>query len=81
MPAQRPSAAFDPIPPDLDLARLAEETLNLKDVTAILYNIIDKHGMESLHLPVQLHLILNGKPLVIERFNNHLDITSFINDN
>ena len=77
MPAQRPSAAFDPIPPDLDLARLVEETPNFEYVTRISCDMIDEQGMESFDKLVLLHVILGGKPLVIEGFNNRLDEWTF----
>lgn len=77
MPAQRPSAAFDPIPPDLDLARLVEETPNFEYVTRISCDMIDEQGMETFDKLVLLHVILGGKPLVIEGFNNRLDEWTF----
>ena len=77
MPAQRPSAAFDPIPPDLDLARLVEETPNFEYVTRISCDMIDEQGLESFDKLVLLHVILGGKPLVIEGFNYRLDEWTF----
>ena len=77
MPAQRPSAAFDPIPPDLDLARMVEETPNFEYVTRISCDMIDEQGMESFDKLVLLHVILGGKPLVIEGFNYRLDEWTF----
>ena len=77
MPAQRPSAAFDPIPPDLDLARLVEETPNFEYVTRISCEMIEEQGLESFDKLVLLHVILGGKPLVIEGFNYRLDEWTF----
>lgn len=77
MPGKRPSAAFDPLPPDLDLARLVEETPNFEYVTRISCDMIDEQGMESFDKLVLLHVILGGKPLVIEGFNYRLDEWTF----
>ena len=77
MPGKRPSAAFDPIPPDFDLARLVEETPNFEYVTRISCDMIDEQGMESFDKLVLLHVILGGKPLVIEGFNYRLDEWTF----
>ncbi len=77
MPAQRPSAAFDPIPPDLDLPRLVEETPNFEYVTRISCDMIEEQGLESFDKLVLLHVILGGKPLVIEGFNYRLDEWTF----
>ena len=77
MPSQRPSAAFDPIPPDLDLPRLVEETPNFEYVTRISCEMIEEQGLESFDKLVLLHVILGGKPLVIEGFNYRLDEWTF----
>lgn len=77
MPSQRPSAAFDPIPPDLDLPRLVEETPNFEYVTRISCEMIEEQGIESFDKLVLLHVILGGKPLVIEGYNFRLDKWTF----
>ncbi|KAL6715061.1 hypothetical protein ACLMJK_007322 [Lecanora helva] len=79
MPAQRPSAAFDPIPPDLDLLQLVEETPNFEYVTRISCDMIAEQGLDSFDKLVLLHVILGGKPLVIEGFQNRLDGWTFTN--
>ena len=77
MPSQRPSAAFDPIPPDIDLAALVEETPNFEYVTRVPYEMIEQQGMEQFERLVLLHVILGGKPLVIEGFHQRLDEWTF----
>lgn len=77
MPSQRPSAAFDPIPPNLDLASLVEETSNFEYVARISCDMIDSQGIEALEKLVLLHVIIGGKPLVIEGFQHRLDEWTF----
>lgn len=77
MVAQRPSAAFDPIPPDLDLASLVEETSNFEYVTRISCDMIETQGLEAFDKLVLLHVILGGKPLVVEGFQHRLDEWTF----
>ncbi|KAL9127997.1 MAG: hypothetical protein Q9217_003223 [Psora testacea] len=77
MPSQRPSAAFDPIPPDLDLAALVEQTPNFEYVTRVSCDMIEAQSMEAFEKLVLLHVIIGGKPLVIEGFQNRLDEWTF----
>ena len=85
MVAQRPSAAFDPIPPDLDLASLVEENPNFEYVTRISCDMIETQGLEAFDKLVLLHVILGGKPLVVEGFQHRLDewtfTTQWLHDN
>ena len=77
MPSQRPSAAFDPIPPDLDLAALIEETPNFEYVTRVSCDMIEAQSMEAFEKLVLLHVIIGGKPLVIEGFQHRMDEWTF----
>ncbi len=77
MPSQRPCAAFEPISPDLDLAALVEATPNFEFVVRIHCDMIDHQGMESFEKLILLHVILGGKPLVIEGYQEHLDRWTF----
>lgn len=77
MPSQRPSATFQPIPPDLDLPQLVEETPNFEYVTRISCDMIEEQGLDSFDKLVLLHVILGGKPLVIEGFQSRLDEWTF----
>ena len=77
MPAQRPSASFEPIPPDLDLAALVEETPNFEYVVRISCDMIEQQGLEAFEKLVLLHVIIGGKPLVIEGFDKKLDGWTF----
>ena len=77
MPSQRPSAAFDPIPPDLDLAALVEETPNFEYVTRVSCDMIEAQGMEAFEKLLLLHVVIGGKPLVIDGFQHRLDEWTF----
>ena len=77
MPSQRPSAAFDPIPPDLDLAALVEETSNFEYVTRVSCEMIEQQSMDAFEKLVLLHVLLGGKPLVVDGFHNKLDKWTF----
>lgn len=77
MPSQRPSAAFDPIPPDLDLTALVEGTPNFEYVSRVSCDMIESQGVEQFERLVLLHVILGGKPLVIEGFQHQLDEWTF----
>ena len=77
MPSQRPSAAFDPIPPDLDLAALVEQTPNFEYVTRVSCDMIEAQSMEAFEKLVLLHVIIGGKPLVIEGFQHRMDEWTF----
>ena len=77
MPAQRPSASFDPIPPNLDLAALVENTPNFQYVDRISCDMLDQQGLEKFERLVLLQVILGGKPLVIEGFQHRLDEWTF----
>lgn len=77
MPSQRPRAAFEPIPPDLDLAALVEATPNFEYVVRIHCDMIDHQGMEKFEWLVLLHVILGGRPLVIEGCQARLDRWTF----
>ena len=72
-PARPPCAAFEPISPDLDLASLVESTPNFEFVVRIHCNAIDEQGIESFEKLVLLHVILGGKPLVIEGYQHRLE--------
>lgn len=73
MPAQRPCAAFEPISPDLDLPELVESTSNFEFVVRIHWSAIEEQGIEKFEKLVLLHVILEGKPLVIEGYNERLE--------
>ncbi|KAL9021320.1 MAG: hypothetical protein Q9185_001430 [Variospora sp. 1 TL-2023] len=77
MPASRRSAAFDPISPDLDLDALVQQTPNFEYVTRISCDMIETQGLEVFEKLVLIHVILGGKPLVIEGFHKRLDEWTF----
>ena len=79
MPAVRPSASFQPISPDLDLAALVEDTPNFEYVVRISCDMIEHQGHEAFEKLVLLHVIIGGKPLVIEGFQKRLDEWTFTN--
>lgn len=77
MPSQRPCAAFEPIPPDFDLAALVEATPNFEYVERIHCDMIDHQGIEDFEKLVMLHVIIGGKPLVVEGYQERLDRWTF----
>ncbi len=72
MPAQVPQAAFLPIAPDADLAAIVENTPSFEWVSRVSCDMIEIQGMDSFEKLVLLHVVLGGKPLVIEGFDKHL---------
>ena len=73
MPSKRPCAAFEPISPDFDVAALVETTPNFEYVVRIHCDMIDHQGLENFEKLVLLHVVLGGKPLVIEGYQDRLD--------
>jgi hypothetical protein len=67
-----PEAKFDPIPPDLDLSALVEKTPNFDYVVRIAADQIHELGLEQFEKLVLLHVIVGGKPLVVEGWNRSL---------
>ncbi|KAL1848991.1 hypothetical protein Plec18170_007650 [Paecilomyces lecythidis] len=77
MPAQRPCAAFEPLPPDLDVTALVESTPNFEFAVRIHCDAIDEQGLENFEKLVLLHVVLGGKPLVIEGYEDRLEKWTF----
>lgn len=77
MPAHRPSASFEPISPEFDVASLVEETPNFEYVVRISCDMIELQGLESFEKLVLLHVIVGGKPLIVEGFQHRLDEGTF----
>ncbi|KAL8836664.1 MAG: hypothetical protein Q9205_004062 [Flavoplaca limonia] len=77
MPTTRRSAAFDPISPDLDLDALVQQTPNFEYVTRISCDMIETQGLDTFEKLVLLHVLIGGKPLVIEGFHKRLDEWTF----
>ncbi|KAH9876112.1 hypothetical protein J1614_003991 [Plenodomus biglobosus] len=77
MPAARPRASFEPIPPDFDVRAFVETADNFQYVDRISYEMIANNGVEQFEKLVLLHVILGGKPLVIDGFEEVLDPWTF----
>lgn len=77
MPSTRPCAAFEPIAPDFDVKKLVESTPNFEWVVRIQADMIDHQGMEAFEKLVLIHVILGGKPLVVEGYDQRLDRWTF----
>ncbi|KAH8428883.1 putative JmjC domain protein [Aspergillus melleus] len=77
MPNQRPKAAFEPLPPDLDVSALVRSTPSFEWAPKFHCNAIDAKGLESFEKLVQLHVVLGGMPLVVGGFNERLDNSLF----
>ncbi|KAL8409421.1 hypothetical protein RB594_007740 [Gaeumannomyces avenae] len=72
-----PQAKFDPIPPDLDLEALVENTPNFEWVLRVPAAKIHRLGPQGFEKLVLLHVILGGRPLVIEKWNDRLPRSVF----
>ena len=77
MPAARPRASFEPVPPDFDVRTFVETAENFQYVDRISYEMIASNGIEQFEKLVLLHVIIGGKPLVIDGFEEVLDPWTF----
>lgn len=73
MPSTRPCAAFEPISPDFDLKALVETTPNFEYAVRIHNEMIEHRGLAEFERLVLIHVILGGKPLVVEGYETKLD--------
>lgn len=73
MPAQRPKAAFEPIPPDFDINHLVESNEHFEWVTRVGYDIIANQSPDQLEKLVRYHVISKGLPLIIDGYSERLD--------
>jgi hypothetical protein len=71
--ASHPQAQFLPISPDLDLNALVENTSNFDYVTRLSRQILKDHSIQHLEQLVLLHVVIGGKPLVIENWGDIID--------
>jgi hypothetical protein len=76
-PQTHPQAQFVPISPDLDLAALVEDTSNFDYVTRLHRSILEGHSIRSLEQLVLVHVVIGGKPLVIEGWEDIIDSDLF----
>ena len=67
-----PQAKFDPIPPGLDLYGLVDKTPNFKWVQRVSRNQIRSLGQQEFEKLVLIHVIIGGKPLVIDGWETAL---------
>ena len=77
MPSARPCAAFEPISPEFDLKGMVESQPNFEWVVRIHCDMIDHQGLENFEKLVLIHVVLGGKPLVIEGYEGRLDRWTF----
>lgn len=77
MPATRPRASFEPLPPDIDVRELVEHTENFEYVDRISWEVIAQQGMDAFEKLVLKHVIQGGKPLVVDGFEDLLDPWTF----
>lgn len=70
--ASHPQAKFDPIPPDLDLNELVQNTPNFEWATQISASEIYALGQQRFEKLVTIHVINGGKPLVIKNWHDRL---------
>lgn len=77
MPSGRQRASFEPIPPDLDLRALVEETPHFQYVDRISCDLIDQQGLEEFDKLVLVHVVIGGKPLIVDGYEARLDEWTF----
>ncbi|KAF2833996.1 hypothetical protein CC86DRAFT_462217 [Ophiobolus disseminans] len=77
MPAARPRASFEPIPPDFDVRTFVETADNFQYVDRISYEMIANNGIDQFEKLILLHVVIGGKPLVIDGFEEVLDPWAF----
>jgi hypothetical protein len=73
MPAHPPRASFEPIPPDFNLHQFVETNENFQYVDRISVDTIPEQGIEQFEKLILLHVIIGGKPLVIDGFEELLN--------
>lgn len=67
-----PQAQFVPLSPALDLQHLVNSTENFDWVTRVPRQMLEEHSVQSLEQLVLLHVVLGGKPLIIENWGAQL---------
>lgn len=77
MPSRKSPAVFEPIAPDWDLDALVEETPNFTYVDRISCDMIDSQGMDRFDKLILLHVVIGGKPLIIDQYHTRLDPWTF----
>nr|POE85498.1 hypothetical protein CFP56_43814 [Quercus suber] len=77
MPTTRPRAMFAPIAPDYDIHKLVETTPNFSFVDRISCDTIDHQGIAAFEKLVTAHVVVGGKPLVIDGWEGRLDPWTF----
>jgi hypothetical protein len=71
--SSHPQAQFVPIQPDLDLDALVDNTSNFDYVTRLGCEMLKEHSIQHLEQLILLHVVIGGKPLVIENWGDVLD--------
>lgn len=72
-----PQAKFDPIPPDLDIHGLVDRSPNFKWVQRVSWTQIRNLGQQEFEKLVLIHVIVGGKPLVIDGWDTVLPQSLF----
>ncbi|KAM0235524.1 hypothetical protein ACHAPO_005812 [Fusarium lateritium] len=72
-----PQAKFDPIPPDLDLYSLVDKTSNFQWVQRVSRSQIRSLGQQEFEKLVLIHVIIGGKPLIIDGWDGVLPKSLF----
>ena len=76
---ERPEkATFKPIPPNLNIAELIQNTSNFETVTRIDARMINAESMKDVEAYIQDHVIGKGLPLVFENWHLREDWPSWI---
>lgn len=73
MPAHRARLAFEPMPPDLDIDYVVDTTENFQFADRITCDSLDRFSLEQFEKLAHFQVVLTGRPLVVEGFQQRLD--------
>ena len=68
----RPRAQFIPLSPIINLDALVRDNESLNEVRRIPLAALEEHTVQSLEQLVYLHVVIEGRPLVLEGWGSYL---------
>ncbi|KAJ5757868.1 uncharacterized protein N7511_006562 [Penicillium nucicola] len=77
MPAHRARLAFEPMAPDLDIDYVVETTENFQFADRVTCDSLDRFSLEQFEKLAHFQVVLTGRPLVVEGFQERLDQALF----
>jgi hypothetical protein len=70
--ANHPRAQFVPLSPNLDLPALIRENESFDEVRRVPQAALEEYTVQSLEQLVYLHVVVEGRPLVLEGWGSYL---------